>query len=110
MQKPFDLVREMTPEQKHLEKAANFIRQLFSKHEPVKPNTQRLVTVKGRKVWRLYWNITEEYKRRAWIFSGLRPTKDDIKQRRRYVVDIYRDNTIIDYIIEPGQTKQKGDD
>ncbi|MBW1845555.1 MAG: hypothetical protein JRI94_00110 [Deltaproteobacteria bacterium] len=56
-------------------------------------------------MWRINWEITEEYLKNAWIFSGLKATRDDAENNRRYIVDIYENENILDYIIEP-QSKQ----
>ncbi len=115
MKTPFDLIRpDKMPEQKHMQKAADFIRRLFFRTAPIKPDGQKLVTIRHHatgereKAWRMHWDITEDVIKGFSLYGGMSPNRNDIKYHRRYVADVYENGSAVDYIITPGQPSHTG--
>jgi hypothetical protein len=88
---------------KHDMYAAQRLRGMFipgSKH--IKPEIEKKVKLKnGPVVWRMVWSITEDFMKARSILGMSTPAAlNDIKYQRKYVMDIYPDRRVIDYIVE----------
>lgn len=104
---PYELT-QWTDEKRHVYRAANALRQSFKRGRIPKPDSERLVTLKGGAiVWRYHWDITVDFLKCQQIFTSLtnltKANYNDAKHGRRYILDIYQDGTTIDYIVKPGQ-------
>lgn len=109
---PFELTQKKTPKRRHLEKAANALRQSFRPGKVIKPNNERLTRTSSGTLWRFDWDITKEFLKSQSIFSSLtnlsRANYGDVQNGRRYILDVHEDGTMIDYIVKPGQPSITG--
>jgi hypothetical protein len=89
---------------KHDMYAAERLRGMFRPGiEHIKPETERKIKLKSRDVvvWRMAWNITEDFIKARSILGMTTPAAfHDVKYQRKYVMDIYPDHSVIDYIVE----------
>ena len=107
--KPSDFIQlNKTVKQKHLEYATKKLNELFGiariKSKPfIKPYYEKCIKLKNSKimVWRFKWIITEEFILSThYSFGMIKPIRNDCKHNRHYVLDVYEDHSLIDYIIE----------
>ena len=92
---------------KHTRYAAERLRTLFRPNTKyIAPEVEKLVRLKESKkmVWRFVWTITEDFMTSKSILGMSTPAAySDVKYERKYVMDIYEDRTMIDYIVEKDQ-------
>lgn len=97
---------EMQRNDRHLTRAASFLGSMFKVGKPfIQPKYEKRITLKmsGKKVWRMVWDITEEFFRSRNILFKTPAYRCDIEHERMYVVDVYEDGQPVDYIIEKNE-------
>jgi len=88
---------------KHDMYAAERLRGMFRPgKDHIKPEVEKKVKLKdGPVVWRMAWSITKDFmKARSFLGMSTPAAYHDVEYQRKYVMDIYPDRKVIDYIVE----------